>query len=38
MGGFGETAALREGCQRVKQHVFLESDGWERVWTQSSEA
>jgi hypothetical protein len=38
MAGFGVTAALREGCQRVKQHVFLKSDSWERFSTESSEA
>jgi hypothetical protein len=30
MAGFGETAALREGSQRVKHHVFLKNDSWER--------
>jgi len=30
MADFGETAALRECSQRVKHHVFLEGDMWER--------
>jgi hypothetical protein len=38
MAGFGETAALREGSQRVKHHVFLESDSWERFVVDQSEA
>jgi len=31
MADFGETAALRECSQRVKHHVFLQGNVWERV-------
>jgi hypothetical protein len=38
MAGFGETAALREGSERVKHHVFLKGDSRERFVVERSEA